>query len=256
MKISDFIRVCESWCPASLALSDDPVGLQIGSVNSEMRRVLVTLDVREQTVNEAIARGCQLILAKHPVIFSPISSLTDSDSQEAILRQLVMHNIAVYTCHTGIDVLSGGLNDRFCEQLDITDVENLCDDGLGRIGNVAPQTLVQLTEKVKRAFGLTRLRVVTYDHALTQNVQRVAICGGSGGKFWPIAKEKDADVYITGDIYYHTAHELLSSGMCAIDPGHYIERAFIPLVAEKLRELAPALEIHESEAATAPFYDI
>ena len=54
-------------------------------------------------------------------------------------------------------------------------------------------------------------------------MKRIAICGGSGEKFYPQAIAQRADVYITGDIYYHTAHDMQSAGLIAIDPGHYIE---------------------------------
>jgi dinuclear metal center YbgI/SA1388 family protein len=255
VNVADFIKAYESWCPADLALADDPVGLQIGSLNQEISRVLVTLDIREQTVAEAIAKDCQLILAKHPVIFRPLAGMTDADSQEAIVRELVQHDIAVYTCHTGIDILQGGLNDYFCELLDIKDVENFNDEGLGRIGNVEMQTVAQFSDKVKQGFGQERLRTVTYDHSLEQKISRVAICGGSGGNFWREAREAGADVYITADIYYHTAHDMLSSGLLAIDPGHYMERLFVPLVATKLREVT-TLEVVASKENTNPFYDV
>ena len=113
-----------------------------------------------------------------------------------------------------------------------------------------------LTEKVKASFGLDRLRLITYDHNLTQKIGRIAICGGSGGKLWPKALEKKADIYITGDIYYHVGHDMLSAGLLGIDPGHYIEHAFIRLVADKLRSFDMGVKIYESQEKTNPFYDI
>lgn len=258
MKIAELARRYETFCPQKFTLEGDPVGLQIGSLDREITKALVTLDIREQTVAEAQRIGANFILAKHPVIFRPLGNLTDGDSQENIVLMLAASGISVYTSHTAIDVVAGGLNDRFAEMLQLTDIEPLVDEekGLGRIGNIEKMPLSALTERVKKAFNLQHLRIVSYDHDLEQPVSRVAICGGSGGKFWPIAREKGADVYITGDIYYHSAHDLLSSGMTALDPGHYIEHEFIPLVADKLRALAPELEIIESKAATNPFYDI
>ena len=257
MKLIDFMVAYESFCPKELSVAGDPVGLQVGDPEQNIHKILVTLDIREQTVEEAIKLGVDLIVAKHPLIFYPLTALTSLDEQQKLVLSLAQAGISVYTSHTNIDVISGGLNDYFCALLGMTDVEVLDDEeGLGRVGNLPLMSLSALTENLKNAFELERLRVVTYDRTLTQKIQRVALCGGSGGKLWSIAKRKGADVYITGDIYYHTGHEMLSNGLLGIDPGHYIEKAFIPLVADKLREFYTDVEILESQTITNPFYDI
>ncbi|QPS71815.1 Nif3-like dinuclear metal center hexameric protein [Lactococcus garvieae] len=256
MKIRDFVSLYEEFCPKELAVEGDPVGLQIGSLDAEVKKVLVALDIREQTVLEAIENGVDLILAKHPVIFRPLTNLTDADSQEKIVLDLAKAGIAVYTSHTNIDVVDGGLNDWFCELLEIQDTEVLTEEGLGRVGNIEPMNLAAFSEKMKQAFNLDHIRLVTYDHSLEQMIRRVAICGGSGGKFWPDAKAKGADIYITGDIYYHAGHDQLSQGLIGLDPGHYLEHLFIPKVSEKLKGFTPEVEILESKVNTNPFYDI
>lgn len=246
----------EKFCPKDLAVEGDPVGLQIGSLDAPVKKVLVTLDIREQTVLEAIEKDVDLILAKHPVIFRPLANLTDADSQEKIVLDLIKAGIAVYTSHTNIDVVDGGLNDWFCDLLDIKDTEILSAEGLGRVGNITPMSLTDFSEKMKQTFALDHLRLVTYDHSLSQTIERVAICGGSGGKFWPEARAKGADLYITGDIYYHVGHDQLSQGLIGLDPGHYLEHLFIPKVAEKLASFATDVEIIESKENTNPFFDI
>ena len=257
MKISDFMLEYEKFCPKELAVEGDPVGLQVGNPNDELTKVLVTLDIREQTVAEAKALGVNLIIAKHPLIFHPLSALTSMNDQEKLVLDLARAGIAVYTSHTNIDVVTGGLNDYFSQLLGMTDIEVLDgEEGLGRVGNIELTELSVLTEKVKAAFGLDRLRLITYDHNLTQKIGRIAICGGSGGKLWPKALEKKADIYITGDIYYHVGHDMLSAGLLGIDPGHYIEHAFIGLVADKLRSFDLGVKIYESQEKTNPFYDI
>ena len=225
MKIREFMALYEEFCPKDLAVEGDPVGLQIGSLDAPVKKVLVTLDIREQTVLEAIEMDVDLILAKHPVIFRPLANLTDADSQEKIVLDLIKAGIAVYTSHTNIDVVDGGLNDWFCDLLDIKDTEILSAEGLGRVGNITPMSLADFSEKMKQTFALDHLRLVTYDRSLSQTIQRVAICGGSGGKFWPEAQAKGADLYITGDIYYHVGHDQLSQGLIGLDPGHYLEHS-------------------------------
>ena len=73
-------------------------------------------------------------------------------------------------------------------------------------------------------------------------IQRVAICGGDAGKYYPSALKKQADVYITGDVYYHTAHDMLADGLTVIDPGHHIES----ICKEGLADLFTQWKVSES----------
>ncbi|MCD3432130.1 Nif3-like dinuclear metal center hexameric protein, partial [Streptococcus equi] len=180
--------------------------------------------------------------------------------QRDIVLELVKHDISVYVSHTNIDIVSDGLNDWFCELLGIEQTEVLVETqdgyGIGRVGNVAEQSLEELGLTVKEAFGLDAVRLVRYTG---QNplISRVAICGGSGDKFYQAALAKGAQVYITGDIYYHTAQEMLTEGLLAIDPGHHIESLFIDQLVAKMqawkKEEGWPVTIIASKASTNPF---
>ena len=118
-----------------------------------------------------------------------------------------------------------------------------------------------MTSKVKETFGLDALRIVSYDQAdLDRVIKHVALCGGSGQSFYKDALAKGAEVYITGDIYYHTAQDMLSDGLLALDPGHHIEVLFVSKLVEKLNqwkaEEAWEIEVIGSQASTNPFYHI
>ena len=140
---------------------------------------------------------------------------------------------------------------------DVFVVDHLTDDyGLGRIGVLKePMPLMTFTKKVKDIFQLDGLRLITDSE--DKVIQTVAICGGSGEKFYRDALKKGADVYITGDVYYHTAHDMIEDKMTVIDPGHYIEE----LCKEKFVELFNQWKIEnnwdvsfiESETNTNPF---
>jgi dinuclear metal center YbgI/SA1388 family protein len=253
MKAREFFNLYETFCPKALAMADDPVGLQIGTLDKDIKKVLVTLDIREQTVREALEQNIDVILAKHPVIYRPLANLTDLDSQQKIVLDLAKAGISVYTSHTNIDIVENGLNDWFCELLDIREVEVLTDFGLGRIGQIIPQTLAEFSEKVKKVFQLDGVSIVSYDCSLSQMIERVAICGGSASQFYTAALDKQADLYITGDMTYHTAQEILSSGLLALDPGHHIEVLFVKKVAELLRKFKTDVTIIESTSLTNPF---
>ena len=246
-------------------MEGDVRGLQVGTLQKDIKKVMVALDIREQTVAEAITHGVDLIIVKHAPIFRPIKDLVADRAQNQIYIDLIKHDIAVYVSHTNIDIVPDGLNDWFCQLLEIVNTEPLSMTGeglgIGRIGQVPAQTFGQLAKKVKETFGLDALRLVGYDqNDLDRVIERVAICGGSGQSFYKDALAKGAEVYITGDIYYHTAQDMLSDGLLALDPGHHIEVLFVSKLVEKLNqwksEEAWEIEVFGSQASTNPFYHI
>ncbi|HFU3946333.1 TPA: Nif3-like dinuclear metal center hexameric protein [Streptococcus suis] len=261
MLASKVIERYQAFCPPALAMEGDVKGLQIGTLKKDIRRVMVALDIRETTVAEAIDKQVDLIIVKHAPIFCPIKDLVADNPQTKMYLDLIKHDIAVYVSHTDIDVVDGGLNDWFCDLLGIQDTTYLIEtaegQGLGRVGTIAEQTLEELALKVKEVFGLDAVRLVTYGHQAKQYVSRVAICGGSGGSYYYEALAKGADVYITGDIYYHTGQDMLTQGLLAIDPGHHIEALFIKKIADLLETWKAKegwdVEILPSTVSTNPF---
>lgn len=261
MLAKDLIKRYEAFCPQELSMSGDISGLQIGTLDKDIRKVMVALDIRESTVQEAIALQVDLIIVKHAPIFKPLKDLVADNPQTNIYLDLVKHDIAVYVSHTNIDVVEGGLNDWFCDLLDIQNREVLSttdgENGIGRVGDIVPTTLQDLAYKVKSVFKLDSVRLVTYQASQNQRISRVAICGGSGQGFYKDAIARGADVFITGDIYYHTAQEMLTHQLVAIDPGHHIEVLFVEKLASLFetwkKENDWQVDIIESRALTNPF---
>lgn len=126
--------------------------------------------------------------------------------------------------------------------------------GLGRIGEVEEMNMEQFAEKVKTALDVDRVRVVG---DLNSRVKKVAVLGGDGNKYWSQAKYKGADVYVTGDIYYHTAHDAMMQGLNLIDPGHNVEKIMKKGVAgiltEKCKQAGFDVAVIPSEVDTNPF---
>ncbi|MEH7010089.1 Nif3-like dinuclear metal center hexameric protein [Neobacillus niacini] len=126
--------------------------------------------------------------------------------------------------------------------------------GLGRIGTVKEMTLGKFVERVKEALEVDKVRVVG---DLSSRVKKVAVLGGDGNKYFMSAKFKGADVYITGDIYYHTAHDAIMQGLNMIDPGHNVEKIMKKGVAATLSKMCKdsgyEVEIFPSEVNTDPF---
>jgi dinuclear metal center YbgI/SA1388 family protein len=126
--------------------------------------------------------------------------------------------------------------------------------GLGRIGTIPEATLKEFAEKIKEVFGLEKVRVVG---DLQSPVKKVAVLGGDGNKYFTQAKFKGADVYVTGDMYYHTAHDAMMMGLNIIDPGHNVEKVMkkgVALILERMaKEKGYDVNFIPSEVHTDPF---
>ncbi len=131
--------------------------------------------------------------------------------------------------------------------------------GAGRVGRLeTPLTLKEFALRVKEALGLPAVR---YGGREDGEVRKVAVCGGSGGDFWPLALDGGADVLVTGDIGYHAARDMLASGLCFVDAGHYgTERVVLEPLAAYLRERCRGagleVEVLVSSAAGDPFVNL
>lgn len=362
-------QMIERLAPKQYAEEWDRVGLQVGTLEKQIKKILVTLEATDAVIDEAVNEGVDLIVAHHPVIFRPLNHLIADFPQSRKLMTLVKHDIAFYAAHTNLDITSGGMNDWMAEALALVDVkpmkETISDNlykivvfvpldhhervlqamfeagagwignyshcsfniegtgtflpqegtqpftgkqgqlervkemrietiasegvlhavvqamlkahpyeevaydvyklhlqgksqGLGRTGRLQePVTLQAFAEQVKEAFGVTHVRVVG---PLDRLIKKVAVLGGSGSKYVRDAIRAGADVYVSGDIDYHTAQDALADGICIVDPGHHAEEIMKEKLAAYLRtELAEAgysTEVLASETPTDPFRTI
>lgn len=115
--LKDVTHFLESFAPLSLQESYDNAGLITGDINAEITTVLITLDVTEKVVEEAIQKKAQLIVAHHPIIFSGLKKITGKNYVERTLIKAIKNDIAIYAAHTNLDSVDGGVNHKICEKL-------------------------------------------------------------------------------------------------------------------------------------------
>ncbi|WP_042345867.1 Nif3-like dinuclear metal center hexameric protein [Bacillus massiliigorillae] len=362
----EVIGVFEQFSPKKLAMEGDKIGLQIGTLNKPVAKVMIALDVLDEVVDEAIERQVDLIIAHHPIIYRPLQKIATDQPSGKLVEKLIKHDIAVYAAHTNLDVTKGGVNDLLAEALqlqntkvlaptyetklrklavfvpveaeakvrealgnagaghignyshcsfaspgsgqflpgsdtnphigsvgeletvqevkietvfpeelerrvvtamikahpyeevayDIYSLENGGESlGLGRIGELPSEmTLESFAHYVKEAFDVKGVRVVGN---LQDTVKKVAVLGGDGNKYFMTAKFQGADVYVTGDMYYHTAHDAMSVGLNIVDPGHNVEKVMKAGVTNVLTSYAKAksweIDVFASVVHTDPF---
>lgn len=366
--VQEVIEAVTALAPESYAIEGDPIGLHFGKRDQPVHKVLVTLDVRPEVVEEAKEVGADMIFSHHPVIFHSPKVLTEEDPQQAMYAQIIRHGLAVYSAHTNLDAAEGGMNDWLAEAYGLEDVhsfgphayeqayrlityvpwenvtqleEALAPYPIGQIGNYShcqfavqgegsfipndeahpaigqrntvsrveevalsfiayereyaqvvewikanhpyeepvvdviplangkrpiamgrigrlkePLRVKDYVEKIKALSGKDGVRYISPDPQ--KKIQRVAVLGGGGSSYYPKALAAGAEVYLTGDVDYHTGHDILANGLSVIDPGHAMENICIPKMTAYLREWFDShqknIEIVESQVDTDPFH--
>ncbi|MCS6794960.1 MAG: Nif3-like dinuclear metal center hexameric protein [Raineya sp.] len=125
MLIKDVINVLENFAPPVYQESYDNAGLLCGDLDNNLTNVLLTLDITEQVLQEAIRENCNLIVAHHPIVFKPLKSLTGKNYVERVLIKAIQHNIALYAIHTNLDNVIGGVSFHIASILGLKDVKIL-----------------------------------------------------------------------------------------------------------------------------------
>lgn len=230
------------WAPRELAESWDNVGLLVGDPEAAVERVLVALDITPQVAEEALERGCQLIVAHHPVMncaWHPVQTVRADDRQGRTLTALLRGGVAAICMHTNLDAAEGGVNDILAEKLGLTQPEMLTEEKIGRIGTLKCEIpLVEFTHSVIELLGCNGLRYVDAGRP----VHRVAVGGGACGCYIPQAVAAGCDTFVTSDLKYNDF--LDTEGLNLIDAGHFpTENVVCPALRGRLQRAFPAVDV-------------
>ncbi len=126
MKLTEVISVIESFAPLAYQEKYDNAGLITGDSTREIKKALITVDVTEEVVDEAVNVGAELIISHHPVIFNEIKKITGDTLTEKIIIKAVKKDLAIYSAHTNLDNIREGVNLKICEKLGLTGPRILC----------------------------------------------------------------------------------------------------------------------------------
>ena len=220
-KVKDVTKVIEEFAPLSIQEKWDNSGLCIGSPDSPVTSVLLGLDCTPELVDEAVECGADMIVTHHPLIFSGLKKISPDNMIGKAVFKAIKAGISIYAAHTNADKVIAGVSGAMAAKLGLKDVEILSDEGegtgLGVVGNLPePLTVEQAVELVKNSFSLSALRA---SRPLEGKIERVAMCGGSGGSLIAAAKAAGAQLYLSGDISYHNF--FTSDDFMLMDIGHY-----------------------------------
>lgn len=231
MKIKQVTNFLENIAPLEYQENYDNCGLIVGDAKVEVKGALITLDCTEAVIDEAIATGCNLVIAHHPIIFSGLKKLNGSNYIERTVIKAIKNNIAIYAIHTNLDNVYNGVNAKIAEKLGLINCKVLVPKqevnsdlvGSGIIGELkTPVNTEVFLESLK-----TKMQTKCIRHTLIvkEKIQRVAVCGGSGSFLLKNAKAAKADVFITADFKYHEFFDAENKIVIA-DIGHYESEQF------------------------------
>lgn len=262
LKIKDIDQIMENFAPSKYMESYDNVGLMLGDMEDKVTSILVALDCTMDVIEEAELKGCNLVLCHHPLLFKKPSSITTGDLLGKKIIKLISGNINVYSSHTNLDSVSGGLNDIVMELLGLNhnEVLNVIDEesnaGIGRIASLnKPILLSELCELVKESLNLS---VIRYSGRDDKFLSKVAVINGSGQSFFDAAVKSGADCIITGDTTYHYISDLNEEGIGVIDAGHYgtewpAVKVFSKLLQNKIRDFGFENSVIIAESNICPY---
>ena len=277
MKLKEIKSFLEGMAPLAVQESWDNSGLQIGCSDKDIHKVMVCLDLTEAVLDEAEAIGADLVISHHPLIFKGLKSISGSTYQERCVRKAILSDIAVYSAHTSLDNILGGVNHKIASLLGLSSLRWLdsgesaegCDEkcggateekcggadavarasGSGLIGELKePVAAAEFLHTVKTIFDVKALKHSPLSSTTT--IRSVALCGGAGAFLLPQAVAKGADCFISGEFHYH---DYFDPGTLLIELGHYESEQFTQdLLKESLERAFPELEIVKTSVNTNP----
>lgn len=252
--VADILNFVETLAPRAMKMDWDNVGLLCGSKETPVTKILVALDPFEGVCDEAARWGAELIVTHHPIIFRPLSNVTDETSIGRGIMTLIRNGISAVNAHTNLDQAPGGVNDVLAQKLALVNVQviNPCGIteqgeswGLLRMGEVPEQPMDAFLNRVKTLLGCQGLRYVNSG----KPVRKVAVGGGSCADGMLEAIAAGCDTFVTADVKYNQFWDAHDLGLNLIDAGHfYTENPVVSVLAQKLAAAFPEVEVRISES--------
>ena len=259
MKIKDVLSALEQFAPLPLQESWDNAGLQVGLTEAEVSGALLCLDVTEKIVDEAISRGCNLVVSHHPLLFRGLKQITGADDVQRAVVKAIKNDVCVVSMHTNLDNAPSGVNFKIAERLGLDDVRFFAQktvDGMecgsGVVGEL-PQPMAA-RDFVLHVKDRLEAQSAMCNELLERPVSRVAICGGAGDFLLGDALREGADAFITGEMHYHQYFGYEQQlQICVI--GHYQSEQFTAEIFEEIiRQVCPGVKTLTAETCTNPIY--
>ncbi len=259
MTLSNLLATFETLWPKATAEDWDRPGLMVGHPDQEIKKVLLSVDVTSEVLDQAVQENCQLLITHHPLLLRPAHELGELTLKGNLVTKAIRSGLAIFSAHTNADIAAGGVSQSLAMAIGLRNVFPLDPaSGHGIVGDIDELNLVDFARKVSKAIPATAAGVkVAGDSA--RLVSKVALVGGAGDGFLPLAASAGVDVFITSDLRHHPAQDFieqskLTDGPSLIDISHWAaEWVWLDKAAEQLSAKHPSIEFMVSDLRTDPW---
>jgi len=271
LTVKDLLKTLDKIAAFGLAEPWDNVGLMVGDPDQQIQGVLVALDPTEEVLAEAKEYAADCIITHHPLIFNPLKAIYTNQPMGRFLRRALKNEISVIGCHTNLDQAVGGVNDVLAKSIGMVESKPLVpnekdrdraensaasETGFGRVGPLAD--ILSRKAFVERLCAFLNLPVLRVAGHLPEEINTVAVCGGSGSDLAEAAFASGAQVYITGEVKHSTARWAEASGFCIIDAGHFttenpVVESLVNMLADVFAEQGVNIRVKPSAKQKSPF---
>ena len=256
MQIREITAAIEAFAPLAWQEDYDNAGLIVGRPDDEVHAALLAVDVTDEVLDEAEAKGCDLVITHHPIIFRPLKRFNSADCVQRCVERAIRRGIALYACHTNLDSAPHGMSWVLAETLGIGRLQTLqpaapdSQVGFGVVGTLAePAETVAFLRRMQQ---LLRVACVRHSALVRPQVERVAVCTGAGASLIGEARRAGADLYITADLKYND-FMTPDGALVVADIGHFeSEYCAISLLFGILSKKLLNFALHKSENARNP----
>lgn len=244
MLAKDIITIMEKYYPLSKQEEWDKCGLQIGDTHTDVQKVMISLNADIPTLDEAIEKGCQMLITHHPFLLDPIVNIDRDDFMGEFIFKAIENHVVVYSSHTALDNVS--MNRWLIEALGVHDLQVADQSGISQMATLnKAMPMNEFIDHVEQTYHLEHFKYA----GQVDTVRKIAVCGGSGAGFMDEIYGK-VDAYLTGDTKYHQAKAAMDHHLLLIDINHHAENIMI----EKLKELLEKELDVEIIAGSSPDY--
>lgn len=240
-KAKDIFDYIQQFAPLSLAMPYDNCGILVGDSEKEVSKVVVTLDITSEVIDEAVSKGAELIISHHPIIFSPLKAV----EIDSCVYKLIQNGITALCMHTNLDLSQeNGVNITLGKALGLENISVVEGECL-----LTGELQTELSAKEFALYVKERLdcRGVRFTKG-KKSIKKVAVACGAGGDYVFNCEKLGADAFVTGEIKHHQIIKANEIGLTVVDAGHYkTEDVIIPVLVRLLSEKFANTEFYKSE---------
>ncbi len=243
LTVKDVIQRVDILAPRDRAEEWDHVGLMIGSENTEVKGIVLALDVTSEAMERCRSSGANLIITHHPLFFAPCFSIDTDTPQGNRIAKLLGDNIAVFSAHTNLDRADYSVNHALAEMIGLEVVNSPEDCRFGLIcKSREPEMYMKFSDTIREILNSSG---VFLNSAEDRKVRSFYLCAGSFDEaIIPEILRLRVDAVITGEMKHHAMVTLNEAGVKVIAAGHEAtERVILPFLEKSLRENFPELPI-------------